>query len=306
MPDFLLPGLRGSDPLGARAALGLLRVTSRLAVSQPVRLSWVPQPDWVARLTVDAAVAPATWVALLAQDVAQRAAAPELAWRDDLKASPQEYHAFAHALMAAITPDTRDAADFLAAFGSELVAFQHKAALKPTAFDMTSGQQRFVREVRHVAQSLRQPPHAAAAFAEALWGPWRYQDGVHPLGWDPTAERLHAYAAQSPTTTKATSVVAALWLAFESFPLFPTAMVADHRVQTGGFDRDSRWFSWPIWTMPLPLPTVRSLLSLAELVAETPAQEALHARGIAHVYRARRARVGDKGYAIFRPATLVV
>src|SRR5215475_11767251 len=54
--DFLCTGLYGSHPLGALAALGMLRVATRLPLPQPVRLSWMVQSDWVARLHVPGAV----------------------------------------------------------------------------------------------------------------------------------------------------------------------------------------------------------------------------------------------------------
>ena len=88
MADFICTGLYGSHPLGALAALGMLRVASRLPLPQPVRLSWVVQPDWVARLHVPGAVSQDAVVQAFVADVAERATAPELMWRQDLKATP--------------------------------------------------------------------------------------------------------------------------------------------------------------------------------------------------------------------------
>lgn len=50
MADWVLSELRGSHPLGALAAFGLLRVLSRGPLPQPVKLSWVDCADRVARL----------------------------------------------------------------------------------------------------------------------------------------------------------------------------------------------------------------------------------------------------------------
>jgi hypothetical protein len=303
--DWVLSGLRGSHPLGALAAFGLLRVLSRVALPQPVKLSWVEQADWVARLTFPHSVERQTLIGAVVRDVSQRSQAPELTWRDDLKAPLPDYHAFAQGMLPTLTPEQRQTADFLVAFGSELVALRRRAETRPTALDMTSGQQRFLREVRALAHGMAgEPAQAEQAFAEALWGPWRYRDPVHALGWDPHRERLHAYAAQSPTQSKARSVKAAVWLGFEALPLFPTADVA-HRLQTGGFDADHHYFSWPIWEGPLTLETMRSVLSLAELVAAQPSAPALQARGIIQVYRSRRTR-SEHGYGLLRPSTRVV
>jgi hypothetical protein len=305
MPDCVLTGLCGSHPLGALAAFGLLRVLSWAPLPQPVKLSWVDHSDWVARLTFPHPVERPALLRTLVSEVAQRSQAPELTWRDDLKAPLSDYHDFAADVVHTLMPEQRQTADFLAAYGSELVALKSRSATQPTALDLTSGQQQFLRAVRALTHGMgTAPAQAEAALAEALWGPWRYRDPVHALGWDPNSERLHAYAAHRPTKSKAMSVKAAVWLGFEALPLFPTAAVAN-RLQTGGFDADYDAFSWPIWEVPLTLAAVRSVLSLAELVAERPSAALLQARGIIQVYRSCRAR-SDRGYGILRPATRIV
>ncbi|TVR67368.1 MAG: type I-U CRISPR-associated protein Cas5/Cas6 [Candidatus Competibacteraceae bacterium] len=50
----------------------------------------------------------------------------------------------------------------------------------------------------------------------------------------------------------------------------------------------------------------KSLLGLAEMTKSEPSAQALRARGIRRVYRSQRAPMGDKGYAIFRAADVVV
>jgi hypothetical protein len=303
MAEFVCTGLYGSHPLGALAALGVLRVASRLPLPQPVRLSWVVQPDWVARLHIPGAVSQDAVLQAFVADVAEHATAPELVWRQNAKATPDAYHQFAAAQMARASPAHRSAVDFLAAYGSEVL--MQKGVIDTTPLDMTSGQQQFLALVAALAQDLRRnAQRTSEAFAEALWGPWRYRDRGHALGWAPATERHHAYEAQSPTKTKARRVHAAVWLAFEAFPLFPTAVVAG-RLAVGGFDRAQQWLSWPLWEAPLALPTVRSLLSLADLTLPQPPTERLHAMGIGCVYRSKRAQ-SQYGYGILRPAVRVV
>jgi hypothetical protein len=303
MAEFICTGLYGSHPLGALAAFGMLRVASRLPLPQPVRLSWVIQPDWVARLHVPGTVSQKALVQALVADVAERATAPELVWRQDLKATPDAYHQFAAEQIAKATPAHRSTVDFLAAYGSELIT--QKTMIAPTALDMTSGQQQFLALVAALTQDFRHnAQRTSEAFAEALWGPWRYRDRGHALGWDPETERRHAYEAQSPTKTPAFSVRAAVWLGFEALPLFPTATVAGC-LHVGGFDGDCQYLSWPIWEAPLAFSTVRSLLSLADLTRLHPPIERLHAMGIRCVYRSWRAR-SQYGYGLLRPAVRVV
>jgi hypothetical protein len=180
-----------------------------------------------------------------------------------------------------------------------------KGMIHATPFDMTSGRQQFLALVAAIAQEVGQNVQGAEeSFREVLWGPWRYHDRGHTLGWDPDGERQHAYEAQSPTKTQAVRVKAAVWLAFEALPLFPTVAVAG-RLHVGGFDRAHQWLSWPLWDAPLALPTVRSLLSLADLTRPSPPIERLHAMGVRCVYRSERAQ-NPWGYGVLRPATRVV
>jgi hypothetical protein len=74
---------------------------------------------------------------------------------------------------------------------------------------------------------------------EALFGPWRYEDPQHSLGWDPSAERLHALRSRSPTKDAPQGVAAAVWLAFEALPLFPCFLSGGSLV-TRGFVRRGR------------------------------------------------------------------
>src|SRR5262249_31046513 len=146
-------------------------------------------------------------------------------------------------------------------------------------------------------------------FREALLGPWLYQDPQHSLGWDPSTERLHALRAQSPTKEPSPGVTAAIWLAFEALPLFP-CFVSSEALVTTGFQtrgtsrRDSVTHrSWPLWCCPVPVDTVRSLLSLRDLATEKPCLRELRQRGILAVFRSERYKVRTQGnYFILRPA----
>src|SRR5262249_30988777 len=145
--------------------------------------------------------------------------------------------------------------------------------LVPTAFYMTSGQQKFLKEVRRLVENVatgtrigRRTKAAAEMFEEALFGPWRYEDVQHSLGWDPATERLHALRARSPTKEASEGVAAAVALAFEAIPLFP-CFVDGRQMKTTGFPtrpsggrRSISYFTWPLWECPLPLDSVRSLV----------------------------------------------
>jgi hypothetical protein len=146
-------------------------------------------------------------------------------------------------------------------------------------------------------------------FQEALFGPWKYEDPQHSLGWDPSTERLHALRARSPTRDSSEGVTAAVWLAFEALPLFPCFLSRGGLVTTGFHTRGTTWrqrttyLTWPVWTHPVPLDTVRSLLSMPELGEEPPPGRELRARGVEAVFRSERYKVKTQGaYFILRPA----
>jgi len=314
MAEVELTGLDGGHPLGALAAFGLLRCCEEMEGLQGARLGWRKGAGWTAYLVTEGAT-PDSLVAALASRQKDRAKAPELNWSSDLKTDvPTLLKALAGA-EAQLEGGDRAYADFLASFAFELCADDNDK-VEATPFCMTSGQQRFLKEVKSLAAAVtagigagKQRRPAEALFQEALFGPWAYRDPQHSLGWDPSAERLHALRARSPTKESSSGVAAAVWLAFEALPLFP-CFLSEGRLTTTGFHRERgegrarpTYFSWPLWRPPLPLETVRSLLSLEGLAEPAPPARELRARGVEAVFRSERYRMKTQGaYYIFRPA----
>jgi hypothetical protein len=310
---IILRGLAGHHPLGALAAFGLLRCCEELPGLQGSRLAWQKVPGWCAVLHPGAPVDAEQLVAALVGRMNERYQARELNWVRNLKKGKALY---AEAAREATGEDNRGYADFLAAYACE-VQDPDSEQLQPTAFYMTSGRQEFPEEARKLAQRLttgiaigRRKKSPSDMFREALFGPWRYEDPQHSLGWDPSTERLHALRAESPTKEEPQGIAAAVWLAFEALPLFP-CFRSEGRLATTGFPTfasTGRWrtayLTWPVWTCPLPLCAVRSLLSLGELCQEKVPVRELRARGIEAVFRSERYRVKTQGaYYILRPAS---
>ena len=307
LSEHELTGLKGGHPLGALAAFGLLRVCTEMSGLADVRLGW-HEDALTASLSVTPSLTDDELIEKLVEAQLTRSSAPEFRWANDIRTDPED---FIEGISAA--QEDRRVLGFLSSFGCEL-ALDGKQNLKPTAFHMTSGQQRFLKQARELAASLeplKSAPKRKAknrspgeSFREALFGPWRYEDEFHAFGWDPDAERLHALQAKSPTSENPTSVRAAVWLAVEALPLFPCAVgVGGRMLKTRGFSRreGATEFSWPLWRHPLSLDAARSLLGLEEVTLAKPKLKDLRARGIFAVFRARRARL-QKGYAIFRAA----
>jgi hypothetical protein len=235
---------------------------------------------------------------------------------------------------AALTSDNARGADTFAALASDAL---HAIDLECSLLDLTSGNQSLLKSVRDLAASLalaaslptsptkkQRDAHNAArtSFREALLGPWRYTDDDHSLGWDSSAQRLHALRNMVPEQDKANrSVRAAVFLASQALPFFPV-FCSRGRARTTGFarnrpardaasgrgrrtvgtsptaDRDD-FFTWPTWDRPISLDTLRALL------AHTPSPR-LAARGVVALYRSRRAKTGGSqgDYRVLAQPTL--
>jgi hypothetical protein len=315
MSEVCLTGLSGSHPLGALAAFGLLRSCQETDDFRGSRLGWRRASDWHAVLQTDRPAMAESLVAALVARQKQRAEGRELNWARTIKTARKTYLDAAEEAGQDVQEGRRSYADFLAAFACELQVDDNDQ-LEPTAFYMTSGRQEFLKEARTLAGRLaegiklgRRKKGPEEMFREALFGPWRYEDPQHSLGWDPSTERLHALRAKSPTKEASEGVTAAVWLAFEALPLFPCFLCERELVTTGfhtrGQTRQERttYLTWPVWSSLITLDALRSLLSLPELAEDELPARGLRLRGIEEVFRSERYRVKTQGaYYILRAA----
>lgn len=304
MTPVELTGLRADVPLAAMAAFGCLRVCQRSARFRGSKLSWAPgNGSFVPRLHVPAPGGPEELISALAADVRQAKGRVELTWRGKLKGlTPEDLRSASAPLLEEASSDDREAADWFAAFGSEL-ATDREGNVDATPFDMTGGQQMFLAGALEMAARLsaaraRMAKTPEAYYREALLGPWENADDWHSLGWDSGAVKLGAFTHKAPTEMKKASVLAAVWLAFESLPLFP-CFYSGGGLGTRAFSRRRRAlvFSWPVWRAPLGVDAVALLLGSCDSDGD------LAARGVAAVYRSPRFNL-NKYYAAFRAPEL--
>jgi hypothetical protein len=307
-----LPALRAHNPIAFLATLGTLRILEAIRPAWKPRIRWINNGHWIPELSVTGDNSLEQVSAALATRLSDRATAPEFSWADVIAVVPELFHAKAEAALETATVSQRETVDFFAAFAAE-GATSKSGDMKPTDLCMTSGQMKFLKEMRAIRAVLAlvpEPGEASVAerFRSVLTGPWHYADAQHSLGWDPTNEPVHALGAYDPSGDgKQTSVRELVYLASESLSLFPVFARAG-RLRTTGFHLDESrqsWFLWPIWEPELSLRSVRSLLQLGELAHPTEKESELRTRGIHAIYCSRRHEFG-KGYGIFRPAQLAV
>lgn len=307
MTRFELSGLRPDLPISAMAAFGLLRVASLSAETfGETFLAWsdtAPAGNGVggkccAVLTVEAPLSKEQLITQLVERMRNAASRQEFTWSSSI-----DVEEFAKKFSCCSMD--RELLEWAAAFTSDMLP------KKRTTFDTTAGQQGLLSLAREAAVGLdpghysgrkgQKSPHAA--FYEALFGPWRYEDDQHTLGWDPTSNRLGAFTRMAPTRMKNRGVRAGFWLAMESLPLFPcfvTSHIFGHRLETTGFDygNSQREFRWPIWNEPLNLDELRSL------VGQMRNTEGLRNWGVRQIYSSNRVEPNDR-YGCFLPARLL-
>lgn len=312
MSHIPLPALRADNPIAFLAALGALRILDGIRPDWKPRLRWIDNDGWIPELAVLEDNSLEKVSSALATKLANRAAAPEFNWAEVIAVAPELFHAKAEASLETATVSHRETVDFFAAFAAA-GATSSSGDMKPTDLCMTSGQMKFLKELRAITATLASLPKdeeapLAKRIQTALAGPWHYADNQHSLGWDPTNEPVHALGAYDPSGAgKQTSVRELVYLAAEALSLFPV-FARFGRLRTTAFHPDERrqsWFHWPIWEPELSLRSARSLLQLRELARPSQNEIQLRTRGIRAVYRSRRHEFG-KGYGIFRPAQLAI
>jgi hypothetical protein len=290
MTEHTLNALHGSSPLGFLAGLGTLVLASRQSGPGQPRLAWHAAPPHAARLWCpepdQAALAAALFTALMN------------------KAGPTPEGVTGTRSFKDLTLQLcRSQFDKLPADGATLLAAMVSDA---TAKDrpvcgplvMMGGDQNFTVKVGELRAAVSAV--GPAAIQTAIFGPWQYEKG-HPLGFDPLLERQHGYLGTKPVPANNRRVPGAVLLgitALELLPLYPAE--ARGGIANACF-RDRQWqtMTWPLWSPPLALRVVESLLAVRRMKS----QNALPSEGIFAEFGAERKEVeaGPTRYPILRP-----
>jgi len=300
---LLLTGLDGSNPLAFLAALGTIRTTQRAKGHDRIAMSWeVRGARYLPRL-VGAISAESELVSLLNANLSRAAGAPwDLSKKLPFEADQLKNAAQRSARSASV--NDREKADVISSLGCEALV-DDKGQFADTALRMVRSGDSAGQGMLDYAQKIRVNTKGED-LRHALFDQWRYCASGSSLRWDPTEAREYALLASDPSEDGALSVIGANRLALEALTLFTTCPTGKG-LATVGFHRfDSNTaVAWPLWTIPLTLPLIRSLMTLDCLGAEEPPAEELHSRGVTVVFRSERFRP-NQYYSNFTPARAVM
>jgi hypothetical protein len=314
MSEFLLKGLDGGNPLGFLTAVGALRTTSVAYRGGKASLHWEKgEGGWRPMIRLSATVDENEWLESLSRELRAVNGCRAFALADNLNIPVEVYRRAAEEARDDASLGDRRYLDFLAAFGSEATEAElngkKTGTISDTAFRTMSGagHQHFLGTMRVFAKDT-----GTEHLRKALVQPWVYDDPLekHTMRWDPTDDVRYALRWRDPSGDSSRKSGGSVWganrLAIEALPLFPTAPTGG-RLETTGFRlkrREGVFWTWPIWSTPLAIDPLRSLLALRELQelgeslasghpeAERSLRERLNAMGVEEVMRCQRITQG--------------
>lgn len=297
MKPIIFKGIDGTNPLGFLAAVGLLRLASRASGS--ARLGFLSDGSFhpfftgfegdiaeLVFLDAKSGKGPQAWS--LEYEKREKKGTKLVA---DLKAPPAIFARFLATCVDHWIEGRSEAAAYAAAFGTS-VAVDGKGNTKPTAFHFTAANQQFLGTLEEIRKSVTSDWVKSSIFSGQTLRSGRN------LRFDPGAERNWALMSNNPNDD-GTSVNAPLeWLAFRGLPLFPTFPHGDRVITTAVTGRgDDMALSWPLWSLPITLATVRSVLQMRW----TKASKEREMRGIFAVCTSAIRR-SSQGFGNFGPA----
>lgn len=297
---LVLSGLDGSNLLGFLASVGTLRAAAMAEPCRDWRMGWIScAGTWSPALVTSRDIGARELVDLLT--AALKRTTPEFEFSKNLAVIPRDFRAVAHKAQHSASPADRVHADFMAAFGCEVVT-KDDGKVRDTALRTMSGagHQHFLGTMKQLVKET-----TAQDLQRSLFEPWTYPNRKLGLRWDPLEDRRYALRWANPSDGDGVPTMrGANRLAIEALPLLSTAPCGK-RLETTGFAENGRTttFSWPIWDCPLSTEVVRSVLAMAETQASEPNRSALRAAGVVEVFRSQRTTVGQfRNFGTARPA----
>jgi hypothetical protein len=316
-PDIVCGGVPTDSVLGLLCALGTLRTLHRAWPGDDVRMAWRrKQGAWrpciwakEGRILGDEAERQDRIVKALAGSLTPA----EAAWwaaADDPKMPAGTFRAKAREALDPKAGESREYADWLAAYGCEVFAEADGDDIQDSDLSTMrrASQQLLLKSLRELA-GCTEEHH----LHQALFGPWTYRDPKPYLRLDPRDDRSSAaYRAFDPqdrdgrdATSPILTVRGANRLAAEALVMFPTAPLS-RTITTTSFTRieGEDYFRFPLWDRSLTLAGVGAMLAHPDLLAPQPPADRLRAIRVTAVLQARRNQT-DKGARSFLPVEQV-
>ena len=201
----------------------------------------------------------------------------------------------------------RRTCDFLAAFGTEMYPDDKTGMFQDSKFRMVRSGDSAGQGLPVYAEHIRKST-TIEHLRRTLFHDWDYQDLGFNLRWDPIDDQRYALRWRDPSKSNLNdgpgTMIGANSLAIEALQYFPTFIAKGNTASTTAFYRSKRrevFMTWPIWTVPLDIQCIKSLLSHPAIIDEEIKREELNAAGIAEVYRSQRIQQ-NQYYSNFAPA----
>lgn len=292
---ILLQGLDGSNPLAFLAALGTLRTLTLALPDEKVRMSWEQHEGaWRPRVFCSLDQDVEALIERIQMSLLNNCGRKAFEIGDNLNLPAIEFRErlcqCVAVLCSSFRIEERSDADFLAAFGSEVIV-DHNGLMTDTALRTMSGagHQHFLKFFRELAKKTD-----GDQLRRTLLLTWDYADDGRGLNlrWDPLDDRRYALRWDDPSGDPTKTMRGANRLAIEAIPFLP-AMPVQGRLATTCFDgrgaRDT-CFCWPLWEGRLNASVVASLLPQVLALRSSPSYA--RASGIVEFYRSNRITTG--------------
>ena len=299
-----MTGLRADSAHGFLAALGVMQALRRSGL--PTRLAW--SHDFRPHAVLHGLDSPTDLYDAILSDRDQRMTGVVLGFPanqpfDTLGRTVGEFDDWLTAVVDADVPGNPDV-DLWSALVIQ-GGLTGAGKTKPTHFDFTAGQQKFLKIARTLGTNLD-----ALRLEEAIVGPWQWASDASTLRFEASGERQGALRAIPPDQDKVKGVPGADWLAFLGLAYYPLALRPGRdrpRVVTPACDTD--WnrsaFRWLTWREPLAHRAVAAAVTHPELVGQSVTDrctrpESLRAMGVDSLWQCPITR-SSQGYGSFGP-----
>lgn len=281
-----LIGLRANDPLAFLAAIGTLRTLTRSPDIGAAKLSWNRETsNWTPTIRLEDPITCDRLLEVLYTQLTGSADAPRYVMSENVedpvdKLSDLDAVTF-RKLLGTLQPGSPDE-KALAAYGTDAYVDHDDIAefnVRETGTALTrlnvlefGGPKAYLKSQRKFVDETTRPK-----LRRTLFEPWDFDDDAsshRTMNWSPTDASRGAYTGVDPTNLPSGTMHGANRLAVAGSRLYAVVPQAKDSATVGFADLGDRYaFQYPIWTTPVTLPTVQTLLTHPDVASETPNPE---------------------------------